>query len=64
MLGFPSTFEETKTETGSGLHRGLWVGEPETKRRCAGLARGLSAAEKQGAGSKLTDNLRMGVGVG
>lgn len=36
----------------------------ETKWRCAGLGTGLSAAEKQGARRKLTDNLRMGVGVG
>lgn len=64
MLGFPSTFTETKTETGSGLHRACGLETLETKLRCVGLGTGLNAAEKQGAGSELTDNLRMGFGAG
>lgn len=64
MLDFPSIFKETKTETGSGLHRAYGLENLEIKQRCAGLGTGLSVAEKQGARSKLTDNLRMGLGVG
>lgn len=62
MLGFPSTFKETKTETGVVCTR--LVGWRPWRQNGAGLGTGLSAAEKQGAGSKLTDSLRMGAGVG
>lgn len=55
VLGFPSTFKETKTETGSGLHGASGLETLEIQPSCAGLGTGLSAAEKRGAGSSRMD---------